>query len=379
MVLKRAFQSTTSVFAGCDYIDTLRNLLDGSSYALATSAAWIRQGTVDTLRQALGEPAVVIDGISPNPKVSDVISLGSGFPSVDMVIALGGGSVIDCTKGLVALQALAGNRDALMAHLQTGEPLPEPFLPAPIIAIPTTSGTGAEVTRWATIWGDDKVKYSLSHTNLVPNAAILDPILCVSMPYDVTLSSGLDALSHAMESIWNVHHTPITDEFATTAIRAIAANLPCALTEPDNIEVRSRMQTAAVLSGFAISTTQTAVAHSISYPFTAHYGMPHGLACSFTLPEVARYNAQTNPERVAIIVEAFGGSLDDFPERLAEWFDELDLGTYMAKFVGRDVVNNFGDNLITRARAANNLRSIDGRSAHLIMERSLNRLLPDIS
>ncbi len=120
-------------------------------------------------------------------------------------------------------------------------------------------------------------------------------------------------------------------------------------------------------------STQTALAHSISYPFTAQFGMPHGFACSFTLPEVAGYNAQADPDRVALAAEAFGCGLDEFPTALAAWLDGLGIGAHLDEYVTPAVTGELGDNLITRARAANNLRDVDGAAARDIAHRSLTR------
>src|SRR6185503_20426788 len=113
-----------------------------------------------------------------------------------------------------------------------GTALPASMAPRPLIAIPTTSGTGSEVTRWATIWGDDGIKFSLTDERLYPSHAILDPALCVSMPREATLASGLDALSHAMEAVWNNNHALLTDAFASAAIGALRRALGGVLREP---------------------------------------------------------------------------------------------------------------------------------------------------
>ena len=133
---------------------------------------------------------------------------------------------------------------------------------------------------------------------------------------------------------------------------------------------------AALLAGYAMGTTQTALAHSISYPFTAHFDMPHGFACSFTLPEVARYNAVDHPERLAPIAAGLSCPISEIPGVLEAWFDALELGPYIARYVSPDVTDQFGDNLITRTRAANNLRDVDGETARSLARHSLERFCP---
>ena len=221
----------------------------------------------------------------------------AGIGATDWVVALGGGSVMDAAKGLVAIQALNDDIPKFNAHLREGKSLPDDFKPAPLICVPTTSGTGSEVTRWGTIWGDEKVKFSLTDPRLYPREAILDARLCLSMPRELTLATGLDALSHAMEAVWNNNHTPLSDRFAGDAIRGLRSNFLDALEKPDDLKVRREMQIAATLAGLAMGTTQTALAHSISYPFTALFGMPHGLACSFTLPALIKWVQQEKATR----------------------------------------------------------------------------------
>lgn len=373
MVLARPFKCPTEVFADQAYAPAVRELVGERRWALATSKSWTERGVVDVLTAGPRKPAVVIDRIPENPKVSDVIKLYDELPPVEVVVALGGGSVIDGAKGLVGLRALDGDRVLLMDHLESGAALPAGFAPVPLIAVPTTSGTGSEVTRWATIWGDDKVKFSLTHPALYPAQAVLDPALCVSMPLGVTLASGLDALSHAMEAIWNRNHTPVSDQLAIAAIRRLRAHLPRAVATPEDIEARRQMQTAALMSGLAMGTTQTALAHSISYPFTARFGVPHGFACSFTLAEVARYNAEGDPARLLLVADAFGCAAAELPEAIADWLAELGIGAFLDGFVDPAVADGLGDNLITRARAANNLRDVDGPTARAIARRSLER------
>ena len=126
-----------------------------------------------------------------------------------------------------------------------------------------------------------------------------------------------------------------------------------------------------------MGATQTALAHSISYPFTAHFGMPHGFACSFTLPEVARYNSVDQPERLTPIATGLSCAVSEIPDALEAWFDELDLGQYLAGYVSPDVTDQFGNSLITPARAANNLRDVNGKIAQSLARRSLERFCPN--
>ena len=176
----------------------------------------------------------------------------------------------------------SGEFDALVALLATGKPF-RPHRVKSLIAVPTTSGTGSEVTGWATVWHRAVgKKYSLHLPETWPEAAFVDPELVLSLPPGPTLAAGLDALSHALESIWNVNANPISDNHAVNAARAVLATLPKLMKNLGDVELRSRMAFAALTAGLAFSNTRTALAHSISYDMTIHHGLPHGIACSFT-------------------------------------------------------------------------------------------------
>ncbi|MFQ5953480.1 MAG: phosphonoacetaldehyde reductase [Kiloniellales bacterium] len=376
MVLTHPFRCPTQVVEGPDCDKALAELIGGRSWALVTSQFWTDGDVPDRLAGACGEPAVRIGGVEANPSCSAVIALAEDFPPGEVVVALGGGSVMDAAKGIVALTGINGDVATLMAHLREGRPLPDDLEPVPIIAVPTTSGSGSEVTQWGTIWGDDGIKFSVSDPRLRPGHAVHDPALCASMPAELTLASGLDALSHAIESVWNRHHSPVTDALATTAIGVVRNNLKAALDQPGDVELRRRMQTAALISGLTMGTTQTALAHSISYQFTSRFGVPHGLACSFSLAECARYNAADDPERLKPIAAGLGCALDAVPQSLEDWFDELGLGAALSRYVTPAHADRLDDALITRARAANNIREVDGPAARQIAARALRRLCP---
>ena len=373
MVLRRPSHCPTEVHLDRDYLEAVPALIGGRKWVLVTSAGWAIRGAIKAITGAAGAPVAVVGDVPGNPTISYVEKLTSVKPA-DLVVALGGGSVMDAAKGLAALQALGGDIPRFEAHLRGGEPLPKNLRPAPLICVPTTSGTGSEVTRWATIWGDEKVKFSLTDPRLYPSDAVLDPRLCISKPRELTLASGLDALSHAMEAVWNNNHTPESDRLATTAIGSIRNHLLIALERPDDIEARREMQVASTIAGFAMGTTQTALAHSISYPFTAMFGMPHGLACSFTLPAVAEYNMGADRDRLGAIAEGLECEIADIPAVLLAWFDEMRLGAAVGRYVSAADIDGLGENLITRARAANNLRAVDGATAKSIAKRSLGDL-----
>ena len=193
---------------------------------------------------------------------------------------------MDTAKCVMA--ALGTGLDHVLALFDHDAPYPHPV---PAIFIPTTHGTASEVTMWGTIWDMvNECKHSLSHPDLYPRFAILDPHLTLSLPLDISLTTSLDALSHSFEAIWNKN---ANDRSTAYAIAAIATILDFAVRlkdDPGQLDVREQLLNAATTAGLAFSATRTAAAHSISYPLTIHFGLPHGIAASIALVPLLKIN-----------------------------------------------------------------------------------------
>ena len=374
MVLKPPFRCPGLVYPEAALDDVIGPAIGGRPWALVPSRSWGEKKFDQRIAAAAHDPVVIVSSLDPNPLVAGLPVLSSEIPDVEVVVALGGGSVLDAAKGMVALKALGGDMAPLEAHLGAGVALPDEMRPLPIIAVPTTSGTGSEVTPWGTLWGDDGAKFSINDQRLYPSHAILDPALTVSMPAELTLSTALDAVSHALESVWNRRHSLFSDGLAVRAIAMVYESLPVALERPDDLSARRALQMAALTAGMAMGTTQTALAHSISYPFTSRFGVPHGIACSFTLAEIARYNQEEDACRLAPVGAALHCAPDAVPETLQRWLIKLGVGEIMIRHLSVDDIDDFGDSLITPARAANNLRHADGDVARQLARRAFEAL-----
>lgn len=255
---------------------------------LVTTAGFTKRGNTAQLIQYLAPLSVVVlDEIKANPDIDSLDNWLKQYAAAPIaaVIGFGGGSVMDAAKTIAHMQPLARTHHTPLDLLFRTKQLNQPEHRLPLVLIPTTAGTGSEVTPFATIWDyQHKQKYSLSGSSVYPDFALLDASLTLALPADETLYSGLDALSHALESLWNHHRTPISEAYACQAIALLAQHFTDAISYPQNLKARQGMQTASLLAGLAISTTRTAIAHAISYPLTSYYTVPHGLACSFTLP-----------------------------------------------------------------------------------------------
>jgi hypothetical protein len=328
------FNPVRSVY-GAGALSSLPSLLAGRKALLVTFPEARALGLVGRVEALLGEHlAGVIDDVRPNPDVAELQAIYEAFwrdpRGADVIVAVGGGSAIDTAKALMVGTA-SGSFDDLVALLASGRP----FVPAQLkglIAVPTTAGTGSEVTPWATIWdrGAQK-KHSLHLKETWPTVALIDPELMLSLPASVTLHSGLDALSHALESIWNVNANPVSDTFAVAAVDEIFDTLPKLMERPGDVGLRGRMALAALKAGMAFSNTRTALAHSISYEMTLRYGLPHGVACSFPLPMVLERAIGRRADRDAVLARALG-PLDQAPQRLGDFIEGFGVKTRFADY-----------------------------------------------
>lgn len=258
---------------------------------LLTTAGMERRGVIAALMSHIAPKMEwTIRFVASNPDIDMLDNLASQLSgySFSAVVALGGGSVIDAAKVISVLLMIKG--DQLLHQSLRNDQVLDFTNGLPVICLPTTSGSGAEVTPFSTIWDStNKKKYSLGNDALFPSLTILDPELTLTLPWQETLFSALDASSHALETLWNRYATPISAGLALQALQKIIKNLPLVQSNPLDIAARSQLQEASLLAGLAISQNRTALAHSISYPLTAHFGVPHGLACSFTLPALIQW------------------------------------------------------------------------------------------
>lgn len=263
-----------------------------------------------------------IDSVKENPGLTDLQAEINQLNnlSVDAIIAFGGGSAIDTAKALRLGLAVQGKHS--LAELLANPVLHKAVQQAPLYALPTTAGTGSEVTPFASVWHREiHKKLSLAGDNIFPTAAIVDAELTDSLPTSVTLSTGLDAINQAAESVWNKNANSITLALATCSLKLGLKALPLLVEGKGSKQERDQMAEASLLAGLAISHTRTALCHSISYPLTAHFGVPHGLACAFTMPEVCKLNLIADDGRFTALAQALTGEPN--PEKLYDFFVEL--------------------------------------------------------
>lgn len=312
-----------------DAVSAIRDKVAGRSYCLVTyNDHPYFDEIVAAISSEVGTPAVVVRDVESNPSFNGLRvacrTFGAATHPPEVIVAFGGGSVIDTAK---ALAVSAGDFSRVQAILE-GRAGAEALNATPIIAVPTTSGTGSEVTCWATIWDTEaRKKYSLNRRDLYPEHAILDPKTSLGVPRSLTLSTGLDALSHALESIWNVNANPVSANHAVFAATELIDALPKLLDQLDNVQLRARVAQASLFAGLAFSNTKTALAHSLSYYLTLHHGTVHGIACSFSLPAVMRSVIGQNETCDLALKRIFGADLFAGADRLEAFLTGLGIST----------------------------------------------------
>ena len=268
----------------------------------ALRAPGITAAVSDLLAKA-GIAAHVYDGFTGEPGVTDIDAAAAlaRQHGAKAVVGIGGGSALDTAK-LVACCAVSGRGAAAYALCAT--PLPKNRLP--IIAIPTTAGTGSEVTRVSVYADAHKVKVWAWGEELKPDVAILDPELTVAVPPEVTAGTGLDALVHAIEAATNKQANPGNDLYCLEAIRLIAANLERAVAQPHDMAARGAMLLAACYGGIGIDNCGTALAHNISHAVANLAPIPHGRATGLALMATIGWVAEGNRQGFARVAQAMG-------------------------------------------------------------------------
>jgi alcohol dehydrogenase class IV len=285
---------------------------------LVTDPILMKAGPVDKVREGFlnSDIAVVCiyDKVPPNSTIRTVEACArlAKKNGCDMIIAVGGGSVIDTAKVANILICKGGRvNDHMGAYLLDKS---ESLLPA--IFIPTTAGTGSEVTKVAVIADPDHdVKLPFAEDQFLPDLAILDPEVTLSMPPMLTATTGMDALTHAIEAYVDKEWSPVSDALALHAVKLISGNILLACARPDNLQARGAMLIGSFLAGVAFSHSMVGMAHGISHALGGVYHIPHGLANALVLPEVMECNLEARPDRYADIAVAVGVT---FPQIVME-------------------------------------------------------------
>jgi choline dehydrogenase len=307
----RTYQSPTRLvqrLGAIKELGTEAGLLGMRRPLLVTDAGVKAAGLLDTALEALRgsdvEP-VVFDKVKANPGV-ELVDAGAAeyrAQGCDGLVAIGGGSSMDTAKGI----GVVAVHDGSIVDYEWGHTPIRSRIP-PMIAVPTTAGTGSEVTLWAVITDPKrKIKFNVGGTpDIASWVALIDPELTVKLPAGVTAGTGMDALAHAVECFTMVYHQPFTDAVALLAMEYVARYLRVAFSQAQNLEARYHMSAAAMLAGLAYGTDSAGAAHAMSQTAGGVHDAPHGALTARLLGPVMEYNHSGEPERFARMAVAFG-------------------------------------------------------------------------
>lgn len=313
-------------------VSSIAKSIGGKKGILISGKSFVRNGVAQRIKDSSeGLISTIFSDISPNPDVKEVDSCAEIMREngIDFVIALGGGSVLDAAK---AASVIALTNDSIRKYHGTSEKVPEKHLP--VIAVPTTSGTGSEVTSVSVLSDHESGKKApIVSDSFYPVYAVIDPELTYSMPPQITAATGIDVLSHAIEGFWSKGHQPICDACAIHAARLVFENLYTAYKEPENREAREKMAEASVIAGLAFTIPKTTSSHACSFPLTNIYGIPHGEACGLTLDYFVRINGKEDDGRILDFAKKLGfKDIDEMADKIHELKLKLNLLTDLKKF-----------------------------------------------
>ncbi|MXZ10115.1 MAG: iron-containing alcohol dehydrogenase [Gemmatimonadetes bacterium] len=299
---------------------------------IVTDRGLVQAGVVARVTEILDKSHIaysIYDGVEPNPPIRNVEDCAAQYQSenCDFLLAIGGGSSMDVAK----TSGVLVNHGGKITDYFIGEkpvPGPIPFL----LCVPTTYGTASEVTPFAVITDDNHFKGTVSGPYVIPDVGILDADMAVALPLPIAAATGMDALTHAIESYVSLMSNPISEGMALHAIRLISQNLRQAAYSDHNHEATQNMLIGSTMAGFAFSQTRLGNVHAMSHPVGGHYGVPHGIANSILLTRIMTYNRYACPEKFADIAAAMGEDVNG-------------LGAVDASVLAVEAVQNLSDDV----------------------------------
>jgi len=325
MIIKNKFNSTKIIF-GNNQRSTILKIIKKKTALIVCSKRTKREIILDKNFSFIKTNKVLwIDDVTPNPTLTYLEKKKKHFKNrkFDYIIAIGGGSVIDTAKALMIMFSIK-KKENLKNIIKDISNLKIKNL-YKLIVLPTTAGTGSEVTPYATIWDEkNKKKLSLNNKALYPYVAIIDPVLTFNLPKQETINTGLDSLNQAFESIWNKNANKLTLSYAFRSIKLSLSALAKINNNINDKKSRSDLARASVYAGICISQTRTSICHSISYPLTAHFNIPHGLACAFTMIAIIDHISKKNKFFFTKLINTLElASVKEFKKKIKKLFNDL--------------------------------------------------------
>jgi len=324
------FRTTRRILFGLgavEKIGTEAQLLKAKKVLIITDPGVIQAGLLESVEKSLqsaGIPFALFDGVEPDPRI-EVVEKSvekAKKEGIDLIIGFGGGSSLDIAKVTSILITNPGKIDSFFGI----DLVPNPGVP--VILVPTTAGTGSEVTPIAILSDTkEKLKKGIVSPTLFPEVALVDPKLTIGLPPSVTAFTGMDALTHAIEAYYSINATGMTDLLAFRAMELISKNLRMAYAHGENLVARSNMMEGSLLAGIAFANAGVGAVHAFAYPLGGEFHLAHGLTNTLMLPYVMRYNILGCPYKFAQMAKGFGEKV--------EGFSELDGAEMAVKFVER--------------------------------------------
>ena len=314
------FQFRTRILSGIGAISALGELaksMGAQKYLLVADPSLECHGILESARKSLRDAGVegeVSLKVEPEPYLDNADSAADIGRDVkaDIVIGIGGGSAMDTAKAAAVLMTNPGKAQDYVGLNLVKNPV------SPNIMVPTTAGTGAEVTFTAVFTNrQTKAKGGINSVHMFPNAALLDPELTVSLPADITASTGMDALTHAIESVTSLSSTIFTESLALTSVRLIAGSLRRAVYKGDDLTARENMLMGSLFGGLALADAGVGAAHALAYPLGGNYRIPHGVANAVLIPHVMEFNLPAAERTMALIAQSMGESVESLSPRWA--------------------------------------------------------------
>ncbi|WP_226701514.1 iron-containing alcohol dehydrogenase [Priestia aryabhattai] len=333
------FQTANHLIAGPNSIEKVGEHLsllgtEVKSALIITQPSMKRLGFVEKLIHQLsdkGVSAYVNIDVLPEPTVENIEEVFQAISKeqYDVLIGFGGGSVLDATKILSVLQT---NNQSIRELLGT-DLVKNPGTPT--ILIPTTSGTGSEVTPNAIVTlPDEELKIGIVSKYLLPKLVVLDPVLTLSLPRPITAATGMDAFTHSLESFISNKSNLISDMVALESIRLISSSIIEAYQNGNSVEAREKMLVGSMYGGMALTSAGTAAVHALAYPLGGKFKIPHGVANSMLLPHVMEFNMDAIEDRLFLVAEPMGIKIEGFSKtevaqkvvnRIVEWTNVLEI------------------------------------------------------
>lgn len=318
---------------------------------------------IESLLVNSGVEVVIYDKVEPEPSIQtvDVGGMLAKSENCDLIVGLGGGSVLDVSKGIATI---ARSGDSIVEAFKSKDKnryfSKKKVLP--ILAVPTTSGTGSEVTPFA-LFTDKKErrKKPLGHSVLYPRCAIIDPDLMMGMSSKLAAMTGIDALGHAIEAYISRNSTFLSDMYAKEVINLIVENLPRAVADRDNKEAQENMSLASTLAGIANAQAGTVAGHAMAAALGGYLGIPHGIAVGLFLPHVLNLNGSTCPHKIAQITKMFGENVErtnDLVKKCVEvchtFIKNTGLPVYLDKKIHENEIIKIAEDAFTKPAMRNN-------------------------